>query len=180
MKKYLLISILALFTLALQAQKIEKNEIDDFTGDKKIMTNWERLNMGNGITGKNHLYFRLLSNDGDCRLDLKWVTADRLRVDDDSKMLILQKDKSITEVRSLGDARAEKGGGSINIQMTAIEGIWLTYIGDFNFLSDDTNPVTKLRISTSEGYVDIELKDKNAKKLNKAYKLIEQELAKTE
>lgn len=178
MKTQMMVLFFIFSTLALSAQKIEKNEIDDFTGDRLIETKWDRLNMGNGITGKNHLYFKIVNINKEEGLALKWVTDEYFEVESESTLLLLQKDKTVEELLSVGNSYAEKGGGATGLQMSAILGLTLIYSGDLSFLEDDNNPVTKLRIDTNKGYVDINIKDTNAKKLNKAYKLVKQELNK--
>lgn len=173
--KNLLFFILSFIPVLAFSQKIAINEIDDFTGDKVIETKWETLNKGRGASGRNQLYFKLRKEDDEYNLILKWVTVESLKVEEHEDMLLLLKNRDIESVSIAKDASTQKGGGSIGIQMKDVEGIHLNFYGDFDFLEDENNSVSKLRINTTQGHIDIELKENYARKLNKAYKLIEKE-----
>lgn len=173
MKKLLLV-LLVLLPIVLNAQKIEKNEIDDFTGAKTVYTNWEKFKTGNGITGRNNLMFRFTSIDGVEAFHLKWVTTEMLSIREGAKLMFKMSDDSVITLLSRTYSIAAKGDGVTGLSMSGILGINCIYSGgDIKLFAGD-NFLTKLRIYTNDGYEDIDIKEKDALKINKAYNLMKQ------
>lgn len=171
MKKILLLLLLTIPLLSF-SQKIEKNEIDEFTGKKTVYTNWGKFKTGNGLTGQNNLMFRFTSLDGVEAFHLKWVTASMLSISEGAKLMFKMSDDSVITLESLNYAIASKGDGVTGLSMSAILGVSCIYYGaDIKMFSGDSY-LTKLRIYTTNGYVDIDIKEKDALKINKAYKMM--------
>ena len=177
MKKIVLL-FLALLPVFVYAQKIDKSIIDDFTGSKVIYTSWETLNTGNFMDANNHMFFRFRYENNTIYFHLKWITRDILSVDKGAKIIFKFNNDSLCTLHSLSYTISERGGGSIGLSMSALWGLDLIYVGDEmnSFLMDHF--VTKFRIYTNSGYVDIDIKEGNAVKINKAYSLLEDEIKK--
>ena len=170
----LLFVLLVFFPVLMCAQKIDKNEIDEFTGVKTIYTNWEKFKTGNGLTGKDNLMFRFTSLDGLETFHLKWVTCEMLSIKEGAKLMFKMSDNSIITLTSISYAIAAKGDGVTGLSMSGILGISCIYGGsDIEAFAKD-NYLTKLRIYTTDGYVDIDIKEKDAQKINRAYKLMKE------
>ena len=70
-KFYLLIFLILGLTSSLHAQVLEKNKIDDFTGNRTIETSWEKLAWGTGVP--SGIYARIRSIDRTMILDMKYM-----------------------------------------------------------------------------------------------------------
>ena len=170
----LLFVLLVFFPILMCAQKIDKNEIDEFTGVKTIYTNWEKFKTGNGLTGKDNLMFRFTSLNGVETFHLKWVTCEMLSIREGAKLMFKMSDNSIITLTSISYAIAAKGDGVTGLSMSGILGISCIYDGnDIEAFAKDSY-LTKLRIYTTDGYVDIDIKEKDAQKINRAYKLMKE------
>lgn len=171
MKKILLI-VFAITPLLAFSQKIDKCEIDDFTGKKTVYTSWTKIKMGNAMSGRNNLMFRLSSVDDKIRFHIKWITVDVTSIREDAELMFKLNDDEVLTLNAASYAIAGKGEGVTGLSWSAIVGISATYKGaDISKFGDDTY-VSKLRIYTSDGYEDIDIKEKDAKKINKAYAIM--------
>lgn len=173
-----LITLFVLFPIFAFGQKIDKSEVDDFTGNKVIYTSWEKIKGGNGLTGKNNLMFMLRYENGKQYFHLKWVTAEVTSISDGAKLMFKFNDDSVATLNTTSFVISSKGDGVTGLSMSAIEGIHAIYVGDDISKFGGTAIATKVRIYTSSGYVDIDLKDKDAAKINKAYELLNFEIKK--
>ena len=171
--KKIIIAFLMLLPLMAYSQKIEKNEVDEFTKKKVISTNWEKLKNGNSLTGENYLYFKVTSINEALAFHLKWITNEMLSITEGSELMFKLSNDSIISLSALDSKIAGKGEGSPGFLMSGILGINNIYTGsDILSLAGDAI-TTKLRIYTTGGYVDLEIKESDAKKINKAFKLIQ-------
>jgi hypothetical protein len=152
------------------SQKISKNIVDDFTGGKVIYTSWETLNMGN--FGTNHLFFRFRYENNMVYFHLKWITDGVTSVNKDANIIFKFNNDSICTLHSLSYTLAERGGGAVGISMSAMMGLDLIYVGNEMNLFLTDHYVSKIRIYTTDGYVDMNIKEGNAMKINTAYKLL--------
>ena len=163
-----------MFSIALVSfgQSITKNITDDFTGGKVIYTSWETLNTGNIINGTNHLFFRFRYENNMVYFHLKWITNDVTSIDKGAKLIFKFNNDSLSTLYSLAYTLSERGGGAVNMSMSALQGIDGIYIGNDmrKFMTNDY-PV-KMRIYTTSGYVDMKLDKSNAEKIKKAYLLL--------
>ena len=97
-----------------------------------------------------------------------------LSIREGAKLMFKMSDNSVITLNSLSHAIAAKGDGVTGLSMSGILGISCIYNGsDIDAFAKDTY-LTKLRIYTTDGYVDIDIKEKDAQKINRAYKLMKE------
>jgi hypothetical protein len=184
MKKLILLTALLFPFLMSSAQKIEKSIIDDFTGNKVIYTSWEKIK-SNNITGRNQLLARFRYENNLQYFELKWITGEslgnqsgRFSVADDAKLLLKLSNGEVVTLKSIEYSIAQKGLGTTGLSFSALYGMHLKYIGDDISKLSGKEYVTKVRIYTTDGYVDIELKEKDSKKINELYAIFITEIEK--
>jgi len=150
------------------AQKIEKNEIDDFTGERVVYTNWERLHWGVRVLGKQILT-RFGFENGSGVFLLNWVCETVLAVREDDKILFKLDNGEVHELVSNSYEIAAPGAATVNMLWGSTNsiGLSLLYKGDLSFFGKGI--VTKIRVNTTDGYIDIDLKKKEGEKLRKQY-----------
>lgn len=173
--KNLLIVLMLLFPVLAFSQKIEKSEIDDFTGNKVVYTSWEKIKGGNAMTGRNNLMFMLRYENGTKYFHLKWITAEVASISDGAKLMFKLSDDSVVTLNSISYVLSGKGEGVTGLSWSGILGIHAIYKGDDISKFAGNAIASKVRIYTSDGYIDIDLKDKDAAKINKAYALLTSE-----
>lgn len=161
MKKLLLLLAFILPMLA-NAMKIETDQIDEFTGQRTVITSWEKINYD-----QNHIRFRL--QNGILFLDWKMLYNGAIVISEGDKILFKAVDGDISSYESATTEFGSKGAGATGIGGSLAWGIFAHYIGPLEWF---TNHTTKLiRIYTSEGYIDREVKEKEGRKISALYKL---------
>lgn len=163
MKRNLLF-ILALLPIISFAQKVN-TQIDDFTGEKVITTSWEKIFSG-GATGKNQTRIRFRHEGGTDFIEFRMFT-DCVASCDKGKEILLKTDNDIIKVYNLAYTLTKPGDWNpkgINNKL----GIYLVCSSsELDKLSNES--VTKIRISLSDGYRDIALKEKESLKIQELY-----------
>jgi hypothetical protein len=82
------------------------------------------------------------------------------------------KDGSVVKLNNVERTIASKGGGATNVTCQNAYGVSLTLTaGDLSALGNAQNLIEKVRIYTTDGYVDIEVKQKTAKSVPELYKI---------
>jgi hypothetical protein len=152
------------------SQGINRHETDDFTGEKIIATTWDQLN-ASGLSCKNVLLFKFRLENGTQYFHLNWISNGIITVSDGEKVMFKMKDGSIIKFNNLSHVIASRGGGSTNITCNDAYGVSLILKSDLALLSDENNLIEKVRIYTTDGYVDIDIKEKLAKKVFALYKI---------
>lgn len=169
MKKVLFLIIMMFsFLASVNSQEIVKNEIDDFTGNRVIETSWEKLAWGLGVP--SGIYTRIRSINGTMVLDMKYMIDDAVVIGKGDKLMFLDTNKKPYEVHSIDTYMGVKGGGAIGLAGSAVWGIHAQYSGDLGFLN--TSTIQKIRIYTTKGYYDKEIKKKYQNTLQELYKLV--------
>lgn len=163
MKRNLLF-ILALLPIICFAQKVN-TQIDDFTGEKVITTSWEKIFSG-GATGKNQTRIRFRHEGGTDFIEFR-IFTDCVASCDKGKEILLKTDNDIIKVYNLAYTLSKPGDWNpkgINNKL----GIYLVCSSsELDKLSNES--VTKIRISLSDGYRDIALKEKESLKIQELY-----------
>lgn len=167
-KFILLIFLLTGFACSINAQELEKNEVDEFTGKKTIETSWEKLAWGMGVP--SGIYARIRSIDGTMILDMKYMIDDACVISKDDKLMLMDEKGKVHSVYPTKLFHGTKGGGSIGIVGSSLWGIYVHYYGNMNFLKN--NKITKIRIYTSDGYYEKEIKKKYQETLSKLFQLV--------
>lgn len=163
MKKILLF-ILAIMPLICFAQKVD-TKIDDFTGEKVVTTSWEKIYSG-GATGKNQTRIRFRHEGGTDFIEFR-VFTDCVASCDKRKEILLKTNNGIIKVYNLEYTLTKPGDWNPN-RINNKLGIYLTCSGsELNKLLNES--VSKIRITLSDGYRDIVLKEKDSSKLQSLY-----------
>lgn len=163
MKKITLL-LIALLPILCFAQKIE-SKIDDFTGEKVITTSWEKIYSG-GMTGNNQTRIRFRHEGGSDFMEFR-VFTDCVASCDKDKKILMKTDSGVIKVANLEYTLTKPGDWSPSAINNKL-GIYIVCSGkDINRLSKEK--VTKLRITLSDGYRDLELKGKDSQKLMDLY-----------
>lgn len=165
MKKITLLLFIALLPSLCFAQKVT-SKVDDFTGEKVITTSWERIYSG-GMTGKNQTHIRLRYEGGIDFLELRLYT-DCVASCKKGQEILLKTDNGIVKLENIEYTLTGPGDWSpsnINSKL----GIYLVCTcTDITRLANES--VSKMRITLSDGYRDIELKNKDSTKLQSLVK----------
>lgn len=161
MKKIILLFALIIPMMA-NAMKIDTDEIDEFTGNRTVITSWESL-----CSQKIHIRFRM--QNGHKLLDFKLFYDGAIVIGKDEKLMLKSTEDKIGEFKSIASYVGEKGGGAIGFAGSAAWGIMATYNGDLSYFS---NNVTRLmRIYTTDKYIDKKISEGDGKKLIDLYNL---------
>lgn len=161
--KRVILSLFALLALSAHAQKVDV-KVDDFTGEKVITTDWERIYSG-GATGKNQTRTRFRHENGKDYMEFRIFTNRVTSVKEGANILLKTTDGMVT-LESNEYSITEPGAwhpSGINNNL----GIYIICVGDMSELKD--NSVTKIRVYYSDGYHDIDIKGKDAQTINKLY-----------
>lgn len=164
--KKIIIGLLAIITLPLfaNAMKIEKDEIDEFTGNRTVITSWEHL-------GKNrciHIRFRLQNNVQ--WLDFKLAYDDASGIDEGDELLVKSIDGNIGTFISGRHSLAGRGDGAVGMNGSGVWGVFATYKGDLSYFSN--NIIRLIRVNyLNQTYSDFEVNEKDAKKIPELYQL---------
>lgn len=177
MKKYSILIVLLILSYKAFSQKIDKSEVDDFTGKKAVYTSYEKIK--GSMNCKNILHFRLISESEKEYMQLKWSTDRMLSVSEGENVLLKLSNNDILKCKNLKYVLASNGDGAVGLNCSKALGVCLDLsIENIEIFKSNDVFVTKIRIQTSEGYFDIDIKEKDSKKLNKAYSLLSNELKK--
>lgn len=160
--KRILLALFLCIPFVASSMKIAKDEIDEFTGNRTLITSWE------GICANNiHVRFRL--QNGLELLDFKLVENDAIVIGEGDKLMLKSTADNIGEFSSIGIYRGERGGGAVGINGSGNWGIMATYQGDLDYFTD--NVVRLARVYTSDRYIDKKVSEGDGKKIQKLYDL---------
>lgn len=97
-----------------------------------------------------------------------------IAISEGAKLMFIMDDKSIYELNSLSYEISSRGAGATGVSGSNTPGINIQYISnedeDFTVLRDKL--VAKMRIYTTDGYIDSEIEESDAKVLQNAIILI--------
>ena len=170
MKKVLLmISLFGILAMSVKAQEIVKNEKDEFTGRHIVETGWVKLVwMSKSLPSCVCAKIRCI--DGKMFLDLKVMTGKGDVISTDDAAMFLDTEKNVYKLMPTGIFHSTVGGGSINLVGSQGFGFEATYKGDLSFINK--NRIEKMRIYTTSGYYEAEIKEKRYKKFSEMYDLV--------
>jgi|SRR5690606_18443 len=165
-KTILTFILITLFSSTSYSQKIKKNEIDEFTKNIVIETDWSTFT----FVFSGYSYFRVRKIDELTLLDLRFVLNDEYySIRKGDKLMFINEDKEVYEVYAADNYMSCTGCGSVGLMGSKALGIRPNYI-----ISDEiidkmiSKKIIKFRIYTTDGYSDFELSNKNYNKLKKA------------
>lgn len=184
MKKLLFISILALLPFFVSAQKIDYSTVDDFTGKTVIRTEWTnfdgKMQFDSKLGGRKLFgsQFMLRYEDDKMFFHLKWIEGPKM-VKKGSVIQLKLKDGSVVNLKAIDDFIADTNVYTSQGSGYSTNSLHIVYEGSMQGLSDLNLP-EKLRISSVYGSEIFDIDSKNARRLAKAYKLILDEIKKSE
>ena len=165
----LLIIVFFLGTYLSIAQKIVKNETDEFTGSSIKQSDWNTLSMTRDLA----CYFRISQVNNKLRFDLKLNLAGKVfSIDKGQEIMFKLSNNEIVKLENVKYTVTCNGCAAKGIVGSNTEGIQVTYYltqEKLKLLTD--NEVVKVRVYTSEGYVEDSIKAKNYRKLKGALSL---------
>jgi len=158
---------------AVFSQKLAENYIDDFTGDKILRTSWEKLIYNN----KTVTYFRLVKINDFRFVQLKIMYGNFNRrvfsINKQQESMIKFTNGEIAKLFCTDYTITCTGCGAIGINGSGAQGIKVSYILNNIEYEKFTDRIEKIRIYTSIGLIDNEIKPKHSKLFINALKLIE-------
>lgn len=160
--KRTLLMLLCVLPLMASAMKIETDEIDEFSGNRTLITSWE------GIC-KNDIHIRFRLQNGLLRLDFKMFYNGSIVIGKGDKLMFKSTNDNIGAFESTDIYSGTRGGGATGINGSGAWGIYATYSGDISYFSDN---ITRLiRVYTTDGYIDKKVSESDGIKLEKLYSL---------
>ena len=177
MKKILLI-LLFIFSINSFAQKIEKNELDEFTKDLIIETEWQTLTSEFG----GYSYFRIKKINDFTFLELRFFLKDGFySIKKGDKLMLMKENKDVFEIYAIDHYISCIGCASVGLVGSKAFGIRPAYIISEESLNQlKKSKIIKFRIYTADGYRDFELTEKKDKRLKDAILNIENAFKKNE
>lgn len=175
MKKQTILTILTVIFLGTTSltfgQTLEENKVDEFTNNTVKRTSWETLNM----TMKFTAYFRVSSINDHDYFDLKLMLGGKVfSIGKDQEIMFKLDNGEFVKLPNLKFTITCTGCGAKGYSGSAAQGIKVSYpIDKEQFEKLKNNTVVKIRIYTNDGYVENDTKEKHAKKIQTALKLVE-------
>lgn len=161
MKKSILLFLIILFYCSLFfGQELETDEVDEFTGSKIKTTTWKTYYAG---FSQSWIYTRMRRVNDSYFIQLKLIEKDLyFSINTDDPLMIKLKNEDVIKLFTQEYEITCRGCGSIGLLGSALQGIHVSYfIGIKDLHTLLTNEVEKIRIYTSAGYIEKEIKSKN-------------------
>lgn len=176
MKKVVILLVVSFSTILCFCQKLERNEVDEFTGHKVKETSWEvfashtPLDLSKTFGGQ----FRICRVNDSYFFDLRLSLSPVFSVDKGQVLMFKLDNNDVVQFPCTEYKISKKGGGVSGVKWSGTEGLYVTYIIDKEQLDliKDYKSV-KVRVYTSKGYAECDIKDSDAQKIIKALKLVE-------
>ncbi len=164
------ITLLLLFiTTTIYCQEIVKNETDDFTGKSIKETSWISLQRSN-----DYSYTRFRKIDNTYTFDYKLMYNGQVfSVDKGDKLMFKFLNNEIMELENNEYAITGIGNGATGLIGSSAMGIYLHFMVDESQIKKIAdNTIQKVRLYTTDGYIEGEIKEKLYKKFKKQAELI--------
>ena len=152
-------------------QTLEENQVDEFSNNSVKRTSWETLNMTMTFSG----YFRISRINDNNYFDLKLMLGGSVfSIDKDQQIMFKLDNGEFVKLSNLEYRITCTGCGAKGFSGSSAQGIKVSYpIDKEQFEQLRNNTVVKIRIYTNDGYVEDDTKEKHAKKIPAALKLVE-------
>lgn len=172
--RYIGILLLLFFFTCTSAQTLT---VDELGNDMVKKTSWETLNKSNPKEPAT-VYYRLTYFNNSYYLDVKMLIYAGIRlqsfyIDRDEEFIIKLDNGEIITLYCYTRTESCQGCGSTGLLGSSGEGIYVIYPideSDLEMLKE--HKIVKLRIFTSEGYADCDIKGKDSAKFKRAVNLI--------
>lgn len=160
MRRTIIILFGIISAIICQAQKLDIS-VDDFTGDIKIKTSWEKIYSG-GMTGKDQTRIQIQQINGS-QFILFRVFTDRVVSIDKGAEVMFKTTDGIIKATVQKYAISEHGAWAPNAVNNKL-GIYFTSRVDLNQIS---GKIEKIRIPLNDGNLDLTIKSKDSDKIAK-------------
>ncbi|MGM0641929.1 MAG: hypothetical protein ACQESN_10970 [Thermotogota bacterium] len=172
MKKYIQLAfLLTIFSTGLFAQKIKQREVDEFTKNKVVRTSWETINAdlkftcsirGAIINESYYLDFKIMMGMGGV-----------FAVPDGESIMLLLDNDEVIEIINPEHIVSSTGAGATGIMGSGTHGVYLSCkVTEKQLRNIINSSIAKIRIYTTDGYVESEINNRKAKKADKIIELI--------
>ena len=170
MKRVVVMFACLFMTLAwAEAQKIAVNEVDKFTGIKRLETSYKRIYMRGLPTEKISVAFGMV--DSLPYLKIRLDHYDYTSVDQGADVIFLDSEgKTYNLTNSFYESPTSVIGTTGSVWRTV-----LTLMGDLTFIGKQ---VTGIRIYSTRGYIDFDISEAGNAKLQKTYKVFQKAMPK--
>lgn len=171
MKKIILILMIIINTNYTCGQELIKNEVDEFTGKTVKETSWETLNK----KSKLYSYVRFRKVDSTIYFVFKMMIGNKVYSVDKGEVLYLKfADEEVVKISNSEYQLTTYGAGATGLAGSKMLGVELTCIINQEILSKlEEKTLAKVRVYTSDGYVEGEVNEKQAEKFKVLAKLID-------
>jgi len=156
-------------------QTLVENKVDEFTNNKVMRTSWETLNISWKYTG----YFRISQINETMYFDLKMSIAEGLSkgrifsIGEGQEIMFKIESGEIIKLKNLKHEVTCIGCGAIGYAGSAGYGLSVSFLlSKENAEKLKNNKVVKIRIYTSDGYVEDDTKLKHAEKIISSLNLL--------
>jgi hypothetical protein len=159
------------------SQKLTENQVDEFTKNTVKRTSWEPLSK----TGRMYAHVRAAKINDKYSLDLKLMFKEGLlygtsvfAVKDGQNVMLKLDNDSIVKLDVLKYEISCRGCGAINLIGSDGQGVHLIMLLDKEtvaYLSG--NKVVKIRVYTTDGYTESDIKEKHQQSISSLFKLLE-------
>lgn len=174
MKKTVLLFTLILFPALIFSQEIERNEVDEFTGKQIIETSWELLTKDRKSNIASYSRFRKVDNVlfFDVRMILPY--HDFFTVEEGKVFYIKFSDGEVLKFRNNNLAFSGIGDGAVGLSGSQANGVYLSFnvINDSSMQKLRDSQIEKIRLYTTDGYMEAEVKEKYSENMNELMSLI--------
>lgn len=164
--KKILLALLLLTTFPLFSQKIEKDVIDEFTKQRTTITSWVKVDKG-------YMSLRFIAVDNTMCLEYRYQSNGYIAIDKGAELLFIDSNGNVHKLTNGEYAIASIGGGATGFAGSKGLGIRANYFGDVSFFAKN---LKKMRIYTTDGYMDRNISSKEGINLQKLYKVFVQTL----
>jgi len=172
MKKSINITLILFlcYSVTLFGQVLEENNVDEFTGASIKRTSWETLVMNFKMT----TYFRISEVNEYLIFELKMMLNGKVfSIGEGQQMMFKMANDEIIQLTNPEHTVTCTGCGAKGFSGSSAQGIHVKY----PIPQDSIEPLKilnaiKLRIYTTDGYVEADLNAQSATKIHKAFKLI--------
>jgi hypothetical protein len=151
------------------SQKIIEDYTDEFTKNKIVRTDWEKITVSNEL----YLNVRICKVNESSFLELKFFTPRICSIDTNDNISFMFEDGEIINLKSTKYKLSNYGDGSIGIIGSEAIGFYIDcQLSNAEITKFKTSIVKKIRINKSNGYSQGEVKIKNSQKFKKMFELI--------
>lgn len=156
--KRILLALCLCIPFVASSMKIAKDEIDEFTGNRTLITSWEKI-----CNEKISIRFRLQNNYK--ILDFFIYSSNPIVVGEGDQLLFKSITDNIEEFKSIDISSSKSNSSYVGRDWS----LSASYLGDLSFFADN---ITRLiRIYETDGYIDNKIKEGDGKKIQKLYDL---------